>query len=55
MSDEGFCEYGNEPLGFIKCGDSFSVAEQLLIFHEGQAESHVVFVRANLENGLFWL
>jgi hypothetical protein len=27
----GFCEHGNEPLGFIKCDDTISLSEYQLL------------------------
>jgi hypothetical protein len=31
----GSCECGNETLGWIKCGDLFGLAENLLVSQEG--------------------
>jgi hypothetical protein len=34
------CECGNEPLGFIKAGDSFALAERLSSTEEGLRSSN---------------
>jgi hypothetical protein len=38
----GFCEDGNEPLGSLKCGSFFYLAEERLVAREGLSSMELI-------------
>jgi hypothetical protein len=44
-----FCEYGNEPSGFVEWRGNSSVEEQLLAYQEGLSSMYIyIYVRIHI-------